>query len=167
MRVATFNVQHGVARNGVVDVDLLAATCASFDADVLGLQEVDDNVRRSGRRDLAADVARMCGMEHRFAPATRVGWRGRYGNALLGRGQVSDVEAIALPRVERHEPRVALLATATAVDRPAVWGAVPHLARDRVESAAQLAAVLQALLHRPPPRLLLGDLNRRDHEVDE
>src|SRR3954464_12225537 len=156
MRVATFNVQHGLGRTGAVDIGLLAATCASLDADVLGLQEVDRNVRRSGRRDVAAEVAAACGMEHRFVAATRLGWRGRYGNALLARGDISDVAALALPRVERHEPRGALLATVAIDGSPPVSFAVTHLSPARTESAAQLAVVLQALVQRPAPRVLLG-----------
>ena len=165
--MATFNVQHGRARSGAVDVDLLASACAALRVDLLGLQEVERGARRSGRRDLPAEVGDACGMAHHFAAATRLGWRGRYGNALLVRGTIADVEELALPRVERHERRTALLARAVVAGGEAVSAAVTHLSHDRAESAAQLAAVLEALVHRPAPRVLLGDLNRRDHEVDE
>ena len=160
MRVATFNVQHGRRPDGVVDVALLAETCAAFEADVLGLQEVDRFARRSRFRDIAADVATACGMAYTFAPVARIGPTGRFGNALLVRGAIGDVAVVPLPRRAGSEPRGALVVRAAGLSI-----AVTHLSRDRDESAAQIDVLLDALLDRPGPHVLLGDLNRRDHEV--
>lgn len=156
--MATFNVRHGRRPDGVVDVPLVAHTCRALDADILGLQEVDRFARRSGRHDLAAVVAAECGMHHAFGAAHRLGLLGRFGNALLARAPVTDVEVVRLPG--GGEPRACLVA---AVGRLAV--ACTHLSRDRDVSARQLDAVVDLLTARPRPRLLLGDLNRRDHEV--
>lgn len=164
MRVVTFNVRHGLTPAGRVDVGLLARTCASFGADVLGLQEVDRWMARSGNVDIAAHVARACGMTEAFGTAVRFGRRGRYGVALFVRGGLAHVETLPLPRFGRREPRVALLATAETAEAY-VSVAVCHLGTDRAESAAQLAELLDALEDRPPPRLLLGDLNRTPEEL--
>ena len=160
MRVATFNVQHGRRPDGVVDVPLLARTCAALDVDVLGLQEVDRFARRSHFRDTPFVVATACGMAYTFAPVARLGPTGRFGNALLVRGTIGDVAVLRLPRRAGSEPRGALVVEAVGLSV-----AVTHLSRDRDESAAQLDAVLDALLARPAPHVLLADLNRRDHEV--
>jgi endonuclease/exonuclease/phosphatase family metal-dependent hydrolase len=163
--VVSFNVQHGRSVAGPVDVALLAATCAGLDADVLALQEVDRGMDRSGGADLAAEVAAACGMTHAFGPALARGG-GEYGNALLVRGTLADVEVVPLPRRDRAEPRVALLARA-GLERPGaeVSVAATHLGVDRRESAGQLDTVLAALADRPLPLLLLGDLNRRPRGV--
>jgi endonuclease/exonuclease/phosphatase family metal-dependent hydrolase len=137
-----------------------AGVCAELGADVIALQEVDRSARRSGRVDEAALIAEACGMHHVFAPAHRLGLRGRYGNALLSRTAIEDVEILPLPRPARAEPRVALLASTAGLSV-----AVTHLGRDRAESAAQLSVVLTSISARPTPRVVLGDLNRRDHEV--
>jgi len=71
MRLATFNVLHGLSlADGAVSTPRLAAACASLDADVLGLQEIDRGQARSGGVDQTAAVAEAVGaVSWRFAPA--------------------------------------------------------------------------------------------------
>ncbi|MEO6120960.1 MAG: endonuclease/exonuclease/phosphatase family protein, partial [Acidimicrobiales bacterium] len=88
----TFNVRHGRRPDGQVDTALLAGYLAGWRPDVLALQEVDVGVARSGRVDQATEVARAAGMTVAFGAACRRGIRGRYGNALLVRGEVTEVE---------------------------------------------------------------------------
>lgn len=137
MRIATFNVQHGLGPDGRVDNHRLAEAVAALDADVVGLQEVDRRQSRSGGVDqtrLCADA--MGAVDHRFHPALagpfrypgirrrargteRAGAPG-YGVALLSRFPVRAWRAVLLPpatpwvwgRVQlgSDEPRVALAA---------------------------------------------------------
>ena len=71
MRLASFNVLHGRSlADGEVSTSRLVAACASLDADVLALQEIDRNQARSGGIDQTEAVA--AGMEAvawRFEPA--------------------------------------------------------------------------------------------------
>ena len=71
MRLASFNVLHGRSLvDGTTSVDRLADACASLDADVLGLQEIDRNQARSGGVDQTAAAAdRMGAVAWRFEPA--------------------------------------------------------------------------------------------------
>ncbi len=73
LRIATFNVCSGRdPSTGTVDPDQLSEAVRALDADVLALQEVDRDQRRSGRRDQGADAAAAMGCEPgnwRFAPA--------------------------------------------------------------------------------------------------
>ena len=165
MRIATFNIQHGRGADGLVDVDRLARTVADIGADLLVLEEVDVGLARSGRADLAAAVARASGLEMVFGLAHRVGWRGRYGNALLAAGPITDVDVIKLPRVRRSERRSAILAMVD-VGGGRVAVAATHLAIHPEEAGRQLATVAEALAHRPAPRVLLGDLNLRSWDVE-
>ncbi|WP_072314563.1 endonuclease/exonuclease/phosphatase family protein [Agrococcus sp. Marseille-P2731] len=105
MRLATWNLQHGVARaDGLVDPDALSQAIAVLDADVLALQEVDRGQPRSGSLDLTALAAEAMGATAwRFHP-TLIGdparsWRPAddadldqtphaYGIALLSRHPV-------------------------------------------------------------------------------
>jgi endonuclease/exonuclease/phosphatase family metal-dependent hydrolase len=123
VRLATFNVQHGQRPGGVVDVGLLARSCAALGADVLGLQEVDVNLRRSNDADTAAEVAAECGMVFVFGEAIAIRG-GRYGNALLVRGAIDDVEVVALPDTE---PRAAIVARVVPDGGPALSVCVTHL----------------------------------------
>jgi endonuclease/exonuclease/phosphatase family metal-dependent hydrolase len=169
VRIVTFNVKHGSAGDGRIDNRLLADTCAGLEADVLALQEVDRRATRTGFADQVRLVARASGLSAAFGEAARRGPLRRYGNVLLARGTLSDVEVVGLPRPERGEYRVAVLAR-LALD-PRVPGvpeggesaalsvAATHLSFRTGEGAAQLSALVEALGRRPLPRVLLGDLN--------
>lgn len=164
LRVASFNIQHGRLPSGRVDTLFTAQACATLDADVLALQEVDRMRRRSQRADQAAVIAGVCGTAHVFGRVQRRTFRGGYGNALLVRGELSDVDNVALPRADGAEPRSTMLATARVKDL-VFTVAVTHLAVRAVESEPQLLAALDALSGRPQPWLLVGDLNRSPGHV--
>lgn len=73
LRIATLNICSGRdPSTGTVDPDQLTAAVQALDVDVLALQEVDRDQRRSGERDQAADAAAAMGCESgnwKFAPA--------------------------------------------------------------------------------------------------
>jgi endonuclease/exonuclease/phosphatase family metal-dependent hydrolase len=163
MRVATFNIKHGENGDGRVDLRRLEAACAGLAADVLAVQEVDRFARRTGFHDEMRLIARATGLEAVFGEAARKRWR-RYGNVLLARGPITDVEVLKLPRPSAGEPRVAILATVTVGGLAMSVGAT-HLSFRRGEGAVQLDVLLGALAERDGPRLLLGDLNIRPDVV--
>lgn len=168
IRVATFNIRHGRAERGGVDLTGLAAAVRGLDAEVLGLQEIDVGVGRSGGVDEAALAAEAAGATaHHFAPALRTGG-GWYGVAIAVRGELTDVEDRRLSGT--GEPRVVTIARVVvpADDRrPAgpvgCTVAVTHLQAPgrggSGEARHQLGEVLDALDAHPGPHLLLGDLN--------
>lgn len=157
MRVATFNIKHGENGDGRVDLRRLAAACAALEADVLAVQEVDRFARRTGFRDEMRVIARATGLRAVFGEAARRRWRS-YGNVLLARGPIRDVDVVKLPRPSLGEPRVAIVARAD-VGGVAMSVAATHLSFRKGEGAAQLEVLLAALAGRDEPRLLLGDLN--------
>ncbi len=71
MRLASFNVLHGRSlADGQVSTERLVAACASLEADVLALQEIDRNQARSGGVDQTRAVAEGMGAAAwRFEPA--------------------------------------------------------------------------------------------------
>lgn len=169
MHVATFNIHHGtVGKHGPVDPDRLGEVCASFDADVLALQEVDQGTIRGRGADLTAAVARACGMTSVFGASRRFpgGW---YGNALLVRGDIESWSVARLPRVPRwrwwQESRTLLLASVRVADRP-LSVAVTHLAVSQEVNGLQLDRVLGLAVGRPHPLVVLGDLNRFPSTVE-
>ena len=157
LRVATFNVKHGDNGEGGVDLRRLAAACAGLGADVLAVQEVDRFGRRSRFRDEMAVIARATGLKAVFGAAVRRRWRS-YGNVLLARGPISDVEVLMLPRPSDGEQRVAIVAR-VAVNGLALSVAATHLSFRPGEGLPQLEVLLEALDRRDGPRLLMGDLN--------
>lgn len=172
LRVATFNIRHAAPRDSYRGLpDKLAESCASLAADVLALQEVDVGVPRSQGADLARVAADACGMTYVFAKARKHAYRGQYGNALLVRGSIDEVEIVKLGGDHRHtvqlgditlkpfrEPRNVIIARATAAGTTLSIG-TGHLAADTSARQQQLVSAAAHLAQRPAPRLLLGDLN--------
>jgi endonuclease/exonuclease/phosphatase family metal-dependent hydrolase len=163
VRVVSFNIHHGtVGRRGPVDPEQLGAVCASFDADVIALQEVDRDTYRTGRADLAAVAAGACGMAHVFG-GSRWYPGGRYGNALLARGTINAATVTKLPKVPEgqfwREQRTALEASVT-IDGRSVWVVGTHLSVPTAQNEVQLDWLLRHLRGRPRPQVVLGDLNR-------
>jgi endonuclease/exonuclease/phosphatase family metal-dependent hydrolase len=158
IRIATYNVQHGRRPDGEVDVPALAAACASLGADVLALQEVDVFSPRSGDVDEAAAVADATGMEVAFGESLSWADGGRYGNALLVRGSLRDVEVRHHEVRPGAEPRTAILATADVDGFGPMSVAATHLGLEG-EAVDQLPSLVATLCRRPAPQALLGDLN--------
>lgn len=141
MRIATFNVQHGLGPDGRADNHRLADAVAALDADVVALQEVDRRQARSGGVDQARLCARVAGaVDHRFVPALTGPFR-YPGVRRRARGvEPPDTPGYGIALLSRHPVRswrVLLLPPAT----PWVWGRV-QLGGDepRVALAAQVDA---------------------------
>jgi endonuclease/exonuclease/phosphatase family metal-dependent hydrolase len=168
VRLGTFNIQNGLSVDGTCDPEVLARACCSLQADVLALQEVDRDAPRSMGADQTAVVAERCDLTGLYAPARRLRDGGKYGNALLATGAITEVEHVPLPVAPGREASAVVLARVD-VDDTALSVAATHLQNrrgqvPRTEDEAQeqldeLHVVLDALARRPRPRALLGDLN--------
>jgi endonuclease/exonuclease/phosphatase family metal-dependent hydrolase len=166
LRVATFNLRHGrVGAHWPFLPWRLRQGVGILEADIAGLQELDRRVIRTWFVDqpaLSAKAARATA--HVFGAARSFGPGGRYGNALLVRGDLLEHEVVQLPHRAGTEPRVAIVATVT-TRAGMVTVANTHLQNDTVQAAEQLHALLELLGPEPPPKVLVGDLNLRTHEV--
>lgn len=161
MRAVTWNIEHGRPNpDGALDVNGPLASLRALSPDVVALQELDRDRRRSGRVDQPGVLAHGLGAQLVWAPALRRG--GQYGVALLVRGEVHRHEVVRLPGW--GEPRVAVIADVTVGD--VRWTvACTHLSTSRRTATRQLVAALDALERWPRPRVLLGDLNLITGEV--
>ena len=168
-RVATFNIQHGAKGDyGRGYPELVAEACKELNVDILGLQEVDIGVPRSGKANLAEIAADATGMRYVFAKARTFRGRGQYGNALLVRGEIHDVEVIKLKgdhhkvKIAGHvfrpisEPRNAIVAN-IAVNGQVLAVGITHVGGEKRRQ--QLGRAAAALVDRPFPKILLGDFN--------
>ena len=158
LRVASYNIRHGRGLDNRVALERTAAVLRSLNAHIVGLQEVDRNVERSGRVDQAGLLGNLLGMHHAFGAFMEY-QGGRYGMAILSEYPIVSSREIVLPTGE--EPRVALAArialpygdTITAINVHFDW--VENDAA-RVRQARTLSMVLDTLSE---PWLLLGDFN--------
>ena len=189
MRLATFNVLHGRSlADGLVSTERLVEACASLDADVLCLQEIDRGQARSGYADQTAEVAKGLGAAcWRFEPAL-VGepggvWRAAgdddqkdgdepgYGVGLVSRLPVERWHVVRLRAAPVRSPvavpggrgRFVLLPDEPRVALAAALAggliATTHLSFVPGYNLVQLRRLTSALARLAPSALLLGDLN--------
>jgi len=161
VRVASYNIRvGGMGMDGKRDLARTAGVLRALRPDVVLLQEVDLNARRSGQVDVPKALADALGMRPYFAEAMPF-QGGSYGCALLTRLPEGQGGAATLRFVGGSEPRVALavplragpggpefLAVSTHLDFRSAKEVEPH--------ARQLAEFLAG---EPRPSVLGGDFN--------
>lgn len=158
IRVATYNIKHGRGMDGVLDLERTLATLKSLNADLIALQEVDDQARRSGGVDQASWLADRLGMHSAYG-AFMDFQGGRYGLAILSRRPIRSHESWRLP--EGNEPRVAL-ATRIETDAGEVITAVAvHFdwVKDDGFRYAQALETLRQIQTLDTPWIVFGDFN--------
>ena len=73
LRVMTYNIHRGRGVDRRIDLGRIADVVASFEPDVVALQEVDIGRKRSGRVDQAGELGKRLGMEVVFCPCIEWG----------------------------------------------------------------------------------------------
>jgi endonuclease/exonuclease/phosphatase family metal-dependent hydrolase len=164
LRVATYNVHGCVGTDGRRSEERIGHVIAELEVDVIGLQELDLNRRRSAGADQAALIADQLGWHRHFHPALRVGDE-QYGDAILSRYPMRLRQAQELPSVTTRlcpESRAAIWME-IATPRGTVQVINTHLGLGRRERLmqAELLAGAQWLGAVPTqePVVLLGDFN--------
>lgn len=159
LRVATYNVHGCIGLDRRYDPERVAGVLRELNADIIGLQEVDNHrpLRRGLHQlELLREAAGMMAV-----PGLNISSkRGDYGNAILTKLPVGDVRRLDLS-VPGYEPRGAL-----DVDLIGPEGRIrvlsTHLGLRPAERRRQIAGILEALDPGPmpwPPTILLGDIN--------
>lgn len=157
LRVATWNVHACVGMDGRSDVERVATVLRQLDADIIGVQELDDRENHPAEQHLGA-LAALTGLRPISCP-TLWGTHGGYGNALLSKRRPYRVRNVDLS-VLSFEPRRALDADVLLEPAHHLRVVVTHLglkAMERFEQVERLLALLDE--HDDRPLLLLGDLN--------
>ncbi|HLT71267.1 MAG TPA: endonuclease/exonuclease/phosphatase family protein [Cyclobacteriaceae bacterium] len=166
LRVLTYNIYHGEAADGSVDMDLLASIINEVKPDLVALQEVDKNTQRTGGIDITEELARRTGLKGYFVKH-RDFQGGEYGNAILSRFPVTDIDAI---EGYHSTPSIITFAFATvevASGEELIFGCA-HLttrSEDRKEQARQLMKYYVETKNRAP-MVLTGDLNAEPHHEE-
>ncbi len=160
LRVVTYNTL--AADRGLKGI---ARTLKAANADLIGLQEVDRNTRRSGKSDQPAMLARALGMNVAFVPHFDF-QGGQFGLALLSRYPI-----VRADRIRIKGSRLSLLDAIIKAPQGELHVVVAHFTvtfpfRDAKEQAATGAArLLEAkaasalVASETRPVLVLGDMN--------
>ena len=108
LRIVSYNMRRGLGTDNRTDLRRTTALLANCRPDIVGLQEVDRNVRRSDQTDQPQTLATALDMHVEFGSFMEYDG-GQYGLAILSRFPVEHTERFRLPA--GNEPRVALLVT--------------------------------------------------------
>ena len=154
LRLVTWNIRAALS----APVDSIAAELAAMEADVIALQEVDVDTRRSDFVDQPTALATRLGLYYAFAASIK--WDGGdYGLAVLSRWPLIDVQRHRLDATTSNEPRIVLEAAIC------VGGRAIHLfdhhadgwAASRELGFAELRRLVQPYMGRGV--LVFGDFN--------
>ncbi|WNG50884.1 hypothetical protein F0U60_47230 [Archangium minus] len=156
LRVMTFNIQSALR-----GLDKVAETIRSAEPDIVALQEVDVNTRRSNGLDQPAELAQRTGLPYYAHFRTTSLHGGDYGVAILSRFPLESVEQQPLPVDPGTEPRtVARILMKVHGQEVSVY--VTHLTRRPFNGdirVRQSAAIMRWMSEDPRPKLLMGDMN--------
>ena len=165
VRVLCYNIHYGQGTDGVYDIERLARVIADAKPDLVALQEVDVGVDRSGRVHEAQRLSELTGMEVRFGP-TQHYQGGLFGNAVLSRFPIDDVEIHPLPYTEATSdlvtyPRGAIAVTVESPQGRPLRFVSTHfqhnVPEDRLEEAKRVNRLFAT--DDDLPTILAGDMN--------
>ncbi|RCS47764.1 endonuclease [Bremerella cremea] len=162
IRVVSYNIHHAEGTDAKLNLPRIAQIINEATPDIVALQEVDQNVQRTGQVDQAAELAKLTKMNTVFGGNIPLqgGW---YGNAILTRYPSISMTNHALPQLGPGEKRGVIEANITipGLDQPLKFLAThfDHRPNDaeRVESAKMIQKLTESWKDRPA--LFAGDLN--------
>ena len=150
LRVMTYNIRHGAGMDDVVDLDRQAKIIQDAGPDIVGLQEVDSIVPRSGKVDETAYLAQRLGMYGSYGPAIPLSG-GKYGVAILSKERPLSVRNIPLPG---KEPRTLLVC-----EFQDYVFATTHLDLEEENRLASLPIITEEASRHEKPFFICGDWN--------
>ncbi|MGH3350315.1 MAG: endonuclease/exonuclease/phosphatase family protein [Nocardioides sp.] len=157
LTVMTFNIKGGRVSPG--ELGGIADVIRASGADVVLLQEVDQNRRRSGNVDQPAIIASHLGMQSVFGANDWITDRGGYGTAILSRFPIDGYDNTHLPNRDGKEQRGVLRANIIVEgQRLVVFNTHLDHTSDSLRQS-QIGAVMGKVNAYDGAKLLGGDLN--------
>ncbi|MBT5928051.1 MAG: hypothetical protein HOH33_15700 [Verrucomicrobia bacterium] len=161
--ILTYNIHHAGGLDGKVDYERIAGIIRKTDADIIALQEVDNQTTRTQGVDQAKKLASILGLQVVFGKALNF-QGGTYGLAILSRGEIKTSRTFALPYRVGQEPRIvleAIIDLGDGVPLINIFNAhLCHLSEDT--RSEQVQRILQVVPGSDSmPVFLVGDFNAR------
>lgn len=156
LRIMTYNIRHGAGMDDIVNLDRQAAVIQNATPDVVGLQEVDSCVKRSGYIPEAAILGEKVGMYATFGPAIPL-TGGKYGVAILSKEQPMSFRNIPLPGSEKR--------TLLVCEFQEYVFACTHLDLDEQQRLASVPIILEEAARWDKPFFICGDWNDKPNST--
>lgn len=170
LRVMSFNIHHGADPADNLDLERIAEVIENSDAEIIGLQEVDNHwSARSDFQDQAAHLAERLDMHYVYganldrAPTEGQDERRQYGTAILSEYPILNSENHLLTSIEyaeRPTEQRGLLEAVINVKGNHIGFFNTHLDHQRSEQRrSQVKEILAITEDSAGPAVLVGDLN--------
>src|SRR5690625_2045149 len=167
LRVMSYNIHHAnpPSEPGLISTEAIAEVIRKEDPDLVALQEVDVNNRRSGE-DLhqAEAIAEELGMYFHFAKA--IDYQGGfYGNAVLSKFTILDRMDVELPAMEgvETEDRVWAGIKVEAHGKELWFGSIHLDFKTEENNLYQSNMLIDAFDDVDIPVIIAGDFNATEH----
>lgn len=166
LTIVSYNIHHGnpPAKPDVIDLDAIANVIGIQNPDLVALQEVDVNIKRSGNIDQAAYLAKKLNMYHYFAKAIDHDG-GDYGVAILSKYAIEDPSKFTFSRIEGRKAEDRVLATVTIKLNSSrkIKFSSTHLDHVRNEDLRliQVAEIIKQAEKETLPFIVAGDFNAK------
>lgn len=157
-RVVSYNIKHCRGNDNRVDLARTAAVIEKLSPDFVGLQEVDENAKRSNKVDQVTELAKRLEMNPAFGSFMDF-QGGRYGMGILSKHPIKKVTSVKLPK--GNEPRVALAAEVALPSGDSIMLVNVHFdwVKDDAFRFAQAQTLRGYLDNLDIAYILLGDFN--------
>jgi endonuclease/exonuclease/phosphatase family metal-dependent hydrolase len=158
LRVLTYNIRHGEGVDNRIDLERIARVIRHAEPDLVALQEVDNKCQRSGGIDQTGELARLTKMYGAFGK--QIPYEGgEYGQAILSRFPLLNVEVHWLPGEPERERRIAFAAIVDLGTRKLLFAST-HLHHSNLVFREQQTNALGDLFEAAEqPVILVGDFN--------
>jgi endonuclease/exonuclease/phosphatase family metal-dependent hydrolase len=166
VRVMSYNIHSGFGAEGWHNPEAVARLIEESGADIVGFQEISRGAIMDGNTDMVTWLSRRLNMPHvTFMGTTDPVW----GNAILSRYPLSEIERERLPKFDTRIGRGVLAAQIDLGTNQDVLFMSTHLHHAHEELArihvAQLETVL-ALWAERPRTVLVGDMNAGSDSIE-
>ena len=169
----SFNIRHAQGMDDQVSLQNIAAEIERSGADIVGIQEVDRFLPRSGLADQPAELARLLNMNVCYSPSEdrygtsktsayirdkdeQTGLDGQYGNAILSRFPIIAHQFRYLPG---DRERRSLLQAEIEINGSTLNFLCAHLGLNETEQMAQVDVLFDVIKSTFGEMVLLGDFN--------
>lgn len=157
LEILTWNILHGASDEGVLNLEAKGRYISDQAADLVFLQEIDENCGRSNRVDQMAVLGQITGMNAAFGSFMPY-QGGRYGLGTLSSLPVRSTRSLRLP--EGDEPRVALFREVEVLGHRLLTVNVHfNWTREDTSRYSQARALLAELETSDLPMVVAGDFN--------
>ena len=165
VKVMSYNIHHAVGMDGILDTERIARILEAEGAEIIGLQEVDNQwSKRSDFEDQAEWLAKRLNMHYIYmanidrAPFKSGKNRRQYGAAILSAYPIIQAQNYLLTKMGDSEQR-GLLEIVIDIKGHKLNVYNTHLALTANERHIQLNEIIQISHAAKGPKVIMGDLN--------